>query len=64
VCPIGKLAVSVLTTDFGFKIGCPQAVFTLRMVIELFISRSNAVYAASVDISKGKAFDTVTGGYF
>jgi len=51
-----------LATDslqFGFKryAGCPQAVFTLRSVIDYFISRGSGVYAAALDISK--AFDTV-----
>jgi len=51
----------LITDDlqFGFKsaVGCPQAVFTLRMVIEYFNSRGSTVYAAALDISK--AFDTV-----
>ena len=33
-------------------VGCPQAVFTLRMAIEYFNSRGSTVYAAALDISK------------
>ena len=51
-----------LATDnlqFGFKrfVGCPQAVFTLKSVIDYFILRDSGVYAAALDIFK--AFDTV-----
>ena len=53
----------VLLTDdlqFGFKksVGCPQAVFTLRTVVEYFNSKGSTVFAAALDISK--AFDTVS----
>ena len=52
----------LLTDDlqFGFKksVGCPQAVFTLRTVVQYFTSRGSTIFAAALDISK--PFDTVS----
>jgi len=61
-CVLLSKCEEFLVTDnlqFGFKrhVGCPQAVFTLRSVIDYFISRGSGVYAAALDISK--AFDNV-----
>lgn len=52
----------VLDTDalqFGFKdkIGCADAIFTLKSTLEYFVKRGSSVYIASLDISK--AFDRV-----
>src|SRR6266516_2215571 len=53
---------SILTSDnlqFGYKtsIGCPDAIFLLRRVIQHFNDRDSTVYIASIDASK--AFDRV-----
>ena len=56
-CCEDQLAVDDLQYGFRKSVGCADAVFTLRYVVEYFTSRGSMVYAAALDISK--AFDTV-----
>ena len=45
--------------QFGFKkgLGCSNAIFSLRAVIDYFCERGSMVYASALDVSK--AFDNV-----
>lgn len=57
-----RLCEDSFVTDylqFGFKrdIGCTEAIFTLRSVVNDFIDNGSSVYVASLDINK--AFDKV-----
>lgn len=58
---LGLCKESLITDElqFGFKkgVGCSDAIFSLRAVIEHFISNRSSVFAAALDISK--AFDRV-----
>ena len=48
-----------LDLQFGFKknMGCTDAIFLCRSIVDHFTERGSNVYAASLDISK--AFDKV-----
>jgi hypothetical protein len=56
-CCEEQLTVDDLQYGFRKKVGCADAMFTLRYVVDHFTSRGSMVYAAALDISK--AFDTV-----
>jgi hypothetical protein len=56
-CCEEQLVADDLQYGFRKKVGCADAIFTLRYVVDHFTSRGSMVYAAALDISK--AFDTV-----
>ena len=56
-CCEDQLATDDLQYGFRKNVGCADAIFILRYVVENFTSRGSMVYAAALDISK--AFDTV-----
>jgi exonuclease III len=56
-CCEEQLAADDLQYGFRKKVGCADAIFTLRYVVDHFTARGSMVYAAALDISK--AFDTV-----
>ena len=51
--------MSTDSLQFGFKdkVGCVDAIFTLKSTIKYFAERGSSVFVASLDISK--AFDSV-----
>ena len=56
---------NVFETDnrqFGFKpgLGCDEAIFSCKFVIDHFISKGSSIYASALDISK--AFDKIDHG--
>ena len=48
--------------QFGFKpgLGCDEAIFSCKFVIDHFISKGSSIYASALDISK--AFDKIDHG--
>ena len=58
-CVISRFGKFLTTNDnqFGFKksIGCSNAIYTVRCVVDKFISNGSTVHLCAIDISK--AFD-------
>jgi len=59
ILDISNDILSTDTLQFGFKdkVGCTDAIFTLKSTISYFTDRGSSVFVASLDISK--AFDSV-----